>query len=287
MIHSERDNFSVSRMCRLLEVSPAGYYAWIKREPSAHEKTDALLTAKVKEVFVKYRHRYGSPRVHAELEAQGLAVGRKRIERLMRENDLAAKRPKPFKKTTDSNHALPIAPNVLDREFEVTGPNQAWVADISYVRTLEGWLFLAVIVDLFARRVVGWAIADHMRTELPLAALEMAIRLRGPACGLVHHSDRGVQYASEAYRTVQAAHGMVSSMSRKGDCWDNAVAESFFGRMKVELGSDIIWATKAEGQAEVGEYIDVFYNCQRRHSHNEYLTPVEAELVASQLAPAA
>ncbi len=155
------------------------------------------------------------------------------------------------------------------------------------MRTLEGWLFLAVIFDLFARRVVGWAIADHMRTELPLEALEMAIRLRGPARGLVHHSDRGVQYASEAYRAVQAAHGMVTSMSGKGDCWDNAPAESFFDRMKVELGTDIIWATKAEGQAEVGEYVDVFYNFQRRHSHNEYLTPVEAELVASQLARAA
>jgi len=287
LINVERANFPVAMMCRLLGVSPSGFYAWRKRDVSDHDKADVLLTAKVKAIFVGSRQRYGSPRVHADLEAQGVAVGRKRIERIMRENELSARHPKPFRTTTDSNHALALAHNVLERDFEVSGPDQAWVTDITYLRTLEGWMFLAVVIDLFARRVVGWSIADHMRTELALTALEMAIRQRCPGPGLVHHSDRGVQYASDAYRAVLEAHGMVCSMSRKGDCWDNAVAESFFGRLKVELVGDTIWATKRAAEADVAEYIDVFYNCQRRHSHDEYLTPVEAELVASHLARAA
>jgi transposase InsO family protein len=214
-------------------------------------------------------------------------VGKKRIERIMRENGLHAKQPKRFKTTTDSNHQLRVAPNELDQNFEVSGPDQAWVTDITYLRTLEGWMFLAVVIDLFARRVVGWAIADHMRTELAMDALSMALTTRCPDQRLVHHSDRGVQYASDAYRAALDERGIICSMSRSGNCWDNAVAESFFGRLKVELVGDTIWSSKEAAKRDVGEYIDVFYNYRRRHSHNEFLTPVEAELVATQLANAA
>lgn len=287
MINVEKANFPVTMMCRLLEVSSAGFYAWLKRKPSKHEKADVLLTVKVKEAFVESKQRYGSPRVHAELEAQGVVLGRKRVERIMRENGLFAKHPKPFKKTTDSAHDLAIAPNELARDFEVSGPNQAWVTDITYLRTLEGWMFLAVVIDLFARRVVGWAVADHLRTELAMEALLMALNHRCPGEGLLHHSDRGVQYASDAYRAALDKLGIICSMSRRGDCWDNAVAESFFGRLKVELVGDTIWATKEAAKRDVAEYIEVFYNYRRRHSHNSYLTPVEAELTATQLALAA
>jgi putative transposase len=274
-------------MCRALGVSRAGFYAWSNRGASKHDIEDAQLGSLVKEIFVKSKKRYGSPRVHAELEAKGVPVSRKRVERLMRENNLFATQPTAFHNTTDSSHGLAVAANELDRQFEVTRPNQAWVTDITYLRTLEGWLFLAVVIDLFARRVVGWAVADHLRAELALDALHMALRQRCPDGPLVHHSDRGVQYASKAYRGVLDGRGIVCSMSRRGNCWDNAVAESFFGRLKVELVGDTIWATKEEAQAAVAEYIDVFYNRVRRHSHNAYRSPVEAELIASQLAHAA
>lgn len=287
MIDAGKASYPVAVMCRVLGVSRAGYYAWSKREPSRHAIEDAQLSAAVKEIFVKSKQRYGSPRVHAELEELGVTVGRKRVERLMRENDLFATQPRAFQRTTDSDHDLVVAENELNREFEVTGPNQAWVTDITYLRTMQGWMFLAVVIDLFARRVVGWAMADHLRAELALEALQMALRERCPGGSLVHHSDRGVQYASKAYRAVLDERGIVCSMSRRGDCWDNAVAESFFGRLKVELVGETIWSTKEAAREAVAEYIDVFYNCVRRHSHNAYLSPVEAELFANQLARAA
>ena len=275
-------------MCRVLDLSESGYYAWRDRGPSDRQLSDEALLVKVKEIFMDSYERYGSPRVHQELVAQGFRVGRKRVERLMRENGLTAKMPKAFRRTTDSDHDLAIAPNLLKRDFEVDRPNQAWVADITYLRTMEGWLFLAVVLDLFSRRVVGWALADHMRTELPLDALQMALERRildGPG-SLVHHSDRGCQYASGAYRAMLEEAGIECSMSRKGDCWDNAVAESFFGRMKVELGTTV-WANEEDARKVIAEYIEVFYNCRRRHSHNGYLTPLEAEAIARQLALAA
>lgn len=271
-------------MCELLGLSRAGFYAWLERGPSKHASDDAVLSAKVKEIFKASKRRYGSPRVHAELEAQGFAVGKKRVERLMRENGLHARRPTAFVNTTDSSHSFEIAPNLLARDFQVCGPDEVWVTDITYLRTAEGWLYLAVVIDLFARRVVGWAAADHLGAELALEALRMALHRRCPGGPLVHHSDRGVQYASDAYRGLLEDQGIACSMSRRGDCWDNAVAESFFGRLKVELVGDTIWATRAAAQRDVAEYIEVFYNYQRRHSHNGYLTPVEAELSASQLA---
>lgn len=217
-----------------------------------------MLSAKVKQTFKDSRQRYGSPRVHADLEAQGFAVGKKRVERLMRESGLYARPPRAFVNTTDSAHTFEIAPNLLARDFEVRGPDEVWVTDIAYLRTVEGWIYLAVVIDLFAHRVVGWAVADHLGAELALEALRMALRRRCPGRPLVHHSDRGVQYASDAYRGLLEAQGIVCSMSRRGDCWDNAVAESFFGRLKVELVGDTIWATREAAQRDVAEYIEVF-----------------------------
>lgn len=280
MIDAQKACFPVTMMCRVLGAAKSGFYAWRGRGPSERERQDRRLAVKVREVHAMSKQRYGSPRVHAELKAQGFDVGRKRVERLMREEGLAGKQPKRFKRTTDSEHALLVAPNALDRNFEPTEPDKSWVVDITYLWTLEGWLFLAVVIDLFSRRVVGWAVADHLRTELAMDALFGAIRRRCPGPGLVHHSDRGVQYAAKEYRRVLDEHGITCSMSRRGNCWDNAVAESFFGRLKVELLTDKVWTTRVEGQRELAEYLDVFYNFRRRHSHNEYRTPAEMEVNA-------
>jgi transposase InsO family protein len=205
-------------------------------------------------------------------------VSRKRVARLMRRAGLSARFVRRWRATTDSQHGLPVAPNVVARRFNADAPNRVWVTDMTYVRTWEGWLYLAAIIDVFSRRVVGWAMADHLRTELPLEALGMALGIRQPAVGLVHHSDRGCQYASETYRSELAARGIVCSMSRVGDCWDNAVAESFFATLKVELIYRRPWPTKAEARAAIHEYIAAFYNPHRRHSALGYLSPMAYEV---------
>jgi transposase InsO family protein len=225
--------------------------------------------------------------VHAELRAQGHVVSRKRVARLMQQEGLQARRKRRFRTTTDSKHKLPIAPNELARDFEVIAPNVAWVTDITYVWTREGWLYLAALLDLFSRRVVGWATSDNLSTTLALDALAMAVRARKPPQGVIHHSDRGCQYASEDYREALAAAGIRRSMSRKGDCWDNAVAESFFSSIKAELIHDADFHDRRSAAAAIDEYIHVFYNRQRRHSHNDYLSPVEFELKAQIAAKAA
>jgi transposase InsO family protein len=271
-------------MCDVLNVSRSGYYAWTSREESTRSREDADLAIEVERIHDDSRRTYGSPRVHAELRAEGRRVGRKRVERLMREKGLAGRRPKRFKRTTDSNHDLPIAENLLQREFDVDAPDKAWVADITYVATATGWLFLAVILDLFSRRVVGWSMANHMRTELVSDALKMALVNRPEARGTIFHSDRGSQYASHEYRALLAINGLRASMSRKGDCWDNAVAESFFGTLKQELIHQSDLMSQEQARREIFEYIEVFYNRQRLHSHNGHVSPVDFERIASEVA---
>jgi putative transposase len=274
-------------MCRVLEVSRQGFYAWCRRGVSGRKLDDASLAARIKAIHARSRGRYGSPRVHAELRRQGVRIGKKRVERLMREQGLEARRRRKFRRTTDSKHDLPVAPNLLERDFKTDAPDRVWVTDITYVFTQQGWLYLAAILDLFSRRVVGWAMSTSLDRGLALDALHMALENRQPPRGLVHHSDRGCQYASHDYRRLLDAHGIVCSMSRKGDCWDNAVAESFFGGLKSELVNDADFATRAEARTAIFEYIEVFHNRQRLHSSLGYLTPVEFETLAQRTAVAA
>jgi transposase InsO family protein len=272
-IGAERAAFPVRLLCRTLQVSRAGFYAWHTRPPAPRTRADERLSLEIAAIHAESRQRYGSPRVHAELVDRGCRTSRKRVARLMRGRGLAARRRRRFRVTTHSRHPFPIAPNVLARQFERAGPDQAWVTDITYIPTGEGWLYLAVIVDLCSRFAVGWAMSERVTADLTLAALGMALARRRPAAGLVHHSDRGSQYASGDYQRVLAQHGIVCSMSRRGDCWDNAVAESFFATVKVELVHDAAWATRAVARTELVDYLELFYNGQRRHSALGYLSP--------------
>jgi putative transposase len=269
-------------MCKVLQVSTQGFYAWFKREPSQRQVANQALAVTIRELHVRSRRRYGSPRVHRGLQARGQRVGRNRVARLMREQGLRARPKRRFRRTTDSNHQLPVAPNLLGRNFTADAPNKVWVSDLTYVWTLEGWLYVAAILDLFSRRVVGWAVSDSLERQIALDALSMALQSRNPAPGLVHHSDRGSQYASADYQHVLKDWGMVGSMSRKGDCWDNAVAESFFATLKLELVYDSVFATRAQATSAIFEYIEIFYNRDRFHSSLGYLTPAGYEALANQ-----
>jgi transposase InsO family protein len=271
-IEAHREEFAVRIMCRVLRVSPSGYYEWRKREPSARDQANAKLVEEIRRVFQRSRKTYGSPRIHAELKAQGKRCGRNRVARLMRQHGICARRPRRRVRTTDSKHNRPVAPNLLARRFQAERPDQKWVADLTYVDTDEGWLYLATVMDLFSRRIVGWAMADHMETALVAQALRMALVRRQPGAGLLHHSDRGSQYASEVYRALLAAWGITVSMSRTGDCYDNAAMESFFGTLKTECITSR-YATRADARTAVFEYIEVWYNRQRRHSTLGYLSP--------------
>lgn len=277
-IAAEKAFYPVEVLCEVLEVSRSGYYAWLTRKPPEHAEKDAELAADIAAVHEGSRSTYGSPRVHAELRARGKRVGRKRVERLMRERGLVARQKRRFRRTTDSNHALPVAPNVLDRRFETKASNQAWVTDVTYIATDEGWLYLAAILDLFSRRVVGWATSATNDRALALNALQQALRARRPRAGLLHHSDRGSPYASDDYRKALGRHGIVASMSRTGDCWDNAVAESFFATIKAELIDHERYPTHAAATASISNYLETFYNPIRRHSHLGYVSPMEFEL---------
>ncbi|HVZ85484.1 MAG TPA: IS3 family transposase [Polyangia bacterium] len=280
-ISEEKVAFPVAVLCRLLAVSPSGFYAMHGRPRSLHARRDDKLAEQVVEAHAASKGRYGSPRVHAELKAAGERVGRKRVARLMREKKLAARTRRRFRTTTDSKHDFPIAPNVLERNFTASAPDRAWVTDITFVWTAQGWLYLAVILDLFSRRVVGWATSQNVDRYLALAALDTALARRRPAVGLVHHSDRGSTYASSDYRKALDARGLECSMSRKGDCWDNAVAESFFSTLKRELEGIDDFESRAGAALSIGDYIDGFYNLQRRHSAINYTSPVEFELIHS------
>jgi transposase InsO family protein len=267
-------------MCRVLEVSPSGYYASRKRPPSWHALIDDVLMARVRIIHEESNETYGAPRVHRELQAEGLPASPKRVARLMREEGLVARPRKRHRiSTTDSNHANPIAPNLLAREFDVNGVgiNRVWVADITYIPTREGVLYLATMLDLGSRRCVGWAMRDTLEVELALSALRMARAARAPAAGLIHHSDRGSQYTSGAYRDELAAHGMMASMSGKGDCYDNAVAESFFSTLEFELLMKNDWHTREDARRAIFRYIEIWYNRRRRHSTLGYISPAEYE----------
>ena len=277
-IDAEKANFRITLMCRVLGVSRSGFHAWLARKPSKRSRDDELLRVNVRAIHERSRKRYGSPRVHRELLRHGHCVSKKRVERLMREDGLKARPKRRFRKTTDSAHNHPVAANILDRSFSVNEPNRVWVGDITYVWTLEGWLYLAVLLDLFSRRVVGWSVSERIDTELTLGALSMAVEQRQPGSGLLHHTDQGIQYASDAYQECLREHGFVCSMSRKANCWDNAVAESFFGSLEKELLLDTTFCSRSHARRELAEYIQQFYNRDRLHSTLNYVSPIDFEL---------
>ena len=276
-IAAQKAEYPVSLMSRILQVSRSGFYAWSKRAQSARSRSDQALMVDIKAVHRASRNTYGSPRVRRELFAQGHTVGRGRVARLMRDNDLRGKRKRRFRTTTQSNHRYRVAPNVLQRQFTAEQPNAAWAGDITYVWTMEGWLYLAVILDLYSRRVVGWAMGKRINQALTLRALRMALKACEPGPGLIHHTDRGSQYAANDYRKLLKARRITCTMSRKGDCWDNAVAESFFATLKVEFVHETLFHTRAQATSEIFEYIEVFYNRVRRHSFLGYVSPMEFE----------
>lgn len=281
-IEDRRADYPVRVLCDVLGVSPAGYYAWRTRPQSRRSAANRDLVGDIQQVHREALGRYGSPRIHAELQAQGRGASRGRIERLMRRHGIRAIMARPRRvRTTDSRHDFPIAPNLLARNFTATAPNRIWLADITYVETDQGWLYLATVLDLYSRKIVGWAMCDHLRTDLPLAALRMAISAQRPDAGLIHHSDRGVQYASMEYRKVIQFAGFQASMSRKGDCYDNAPMESFFHTLKTELVHHRKYATPAEAARDIFSYIEGFYNRTRRHSAIGYISPIEMELKAA------
>lgn len=273
--------FKVSVMCSVLEVSRSGYYAWRKRR--AQPKSESRqrreeLVQRIRAAHGESRGIYGSPRVHAELKAQGRQVSLNTVAKYMRQEGIASRIRRHFRiVTTDSKHDQPIAPNVLDRQFGAEQTDRTWCCDITYVSSDEGTLYVAAVIDCCSRRIVGWAMADHLRAELCLDALDMAIQQRCPPPGLLHHSDRGVQYASQAYRAFLQRHGLVASMSRTGNCYDNALMESFFGTLKTELVYHEHYATREQARRSIFEYIEVFYNRRRRHSAIGYMSPEEFE----------
>ncbi len=277
MIHAEKANFPIVTMCKLLKVSTSGYYKWRNRGPSKRQLEDLFIVEDIQLIHNKSRGTYGSPRVHSELKDKGRNIGKNRVARLMRENSLSGAMKKRKRKTTNSNHNLRISENILDRKFAVEAPNAVWVTDITYLWCSEGWLYLAVVIDLYSRLVVGWSMSNEMPTSLVLAALHSAVGQRETSKGLIHHSDRGSQYASDDYRQALEGYGMISSMSRKGDCWDNAVAESFFGSMKQELIHRQSWGSRKELRFAVHEYIEVFYNRIRKHSTIGNVSPAQFE----------
>ncbi len=276
-IAAEKACFPVALMCRILAVSRAGFYAWGRRPPARRTRQDGSLAVAVAAIYAEHHGRYGSPRVQMELRERGQRSGRKRIARLMRAQGLRARPRRRYRTTTDSRHGLPVSPNLLARRFTVAQPNTAWVTDMTYLWTAQGWLYLAVVIDLFSRRVVGWSMSERIDRKLALDALRMALAQRRPQPGLIHHSDRGSQYASGDYQQLLATNGIVGSMSRRGDCWDNAVAESFFASLKLELVYQVPWRTRAEVRTAIFEYRELFYNRRRRHSSLGYLSPVEFE----------
>ena len=276
LIHAERD-VSVARACRVLGVSRSGYYKWREARPSARTLEDVALAAEVKVVFEEHRGRYGAPRVRRALRRKGPRPSKKRVARVMRALGLRAHAPRRYRKTTDSRHTRRIAPNLLQRDFVAAQPNRVLAGDITYIATTDGWLYLAVLLDLYSRRIVGWAMSDRIDTELALAALGMAVQTRPLSPGWIHHTDRDCRYGSDEYlRALDALHAR-PSMSRKGDCWDNAVSETFFATLERELLALEPLQSRANTRLKVADYIDNYYNLVRLHSHLDYVSPVEFE----------
>jgi putative transposase len=276
-VERHRGRWPVRLMCRVLHVSPGGYYDWRGRPASAKTERRAAPVVAIKAIHGEVKARYGSPRVHAELIARGKPCCVNTVARLMRSHGIAAKTKRKFRCTTDSNHHRPVAENVLNRRFEPAAPDLAWAADITYISTREGWLYLAAVEDLYSRRVVGWSMSDRIDSRLVVDALAMAIAARLPGAGLVSHSDRGSQYASEHYQGLLARHGIACSMSRRANCWDNAPMESLFASLKKELTRGEIFPTREEARSSIFEYIEVFYNRVRRHSSLGYRSPIDYE----------
>lgn len=278
LVDQAKEEFPVQRLCDVLGVSQSGYFAWKSRPASERQHQDMVLLAHVRSSFALSNGTYGSPRMTRELRDNGLAVGRRRTARLMRENGLVARQKRRFKRTTDSEHHWPVGPNLLEQDFTATRPDEKWGADISYVWTREGWLYLAVVIDLYARRVVGWATGDRLHRDLALAALRKALATRRPAAGLIHHSDRGSQYCSAEYQAMLRKHGVQISMSGKGNCYDNAMVETFFKTLKSEVVWRTVFDTRTEAARTIGGYIDGFYNPTRRHSALDFKSPVQYEM---------
>jgi putative transposase len=280
-IADHQKHYPVTVMGRVLEVSVSGFYAWRQREPSRHSREDAILAEKVKTAFQHNRCVYGSPRIHADLHAQGISCARKRVARLMREQGLVAELPRHRIVTTKVEKGVKVTANLLQRDFHADRPNQKWTTDTTYIWTQEGWLYLAVVLDLFSRMVVGWAMAAIQDATLVAQALQMAIVRRRPQAGLLHHSDRGSTYTSESYQAILLQQGMAVSMSRTADCYDNAVTESFFHSFKGECIDRESFQSRAQARNSTFDYIEAFYNRTRRHSSLQYLSPVMYEQLMS------
>ena len=272
-------------MCKTLMVSRSGFYAWLDRDESDRSRENHRLLTLIRGIFDESREIYGAPRVHRTLVRRGEVCGPNRVARLMRKAGLRSKTKRRFRlKTTDSNHRYPIAPDRVERDFQASAANQVWVSDLTYIATDEGWLYLAVTMDLFSRKIVGWSMAPSLHAKVAVDALKMAIEQRRPRAGLVHHSDRGIQYAAEAFTDVLAANDMLASMSRRGNCYDNAAMESFFHSLKTEHVRHVHYRTHAEARASLFDYIEAFYNRQRIHSTLDYLSPVDFERARTEAA---
>jgi len=279
-IEAHRSPLRVMKMCQAFKVSTSGYYSWRGRSESKRTRDNRILLSHIRIVHRQSRESYGSPRVTEDLHGSGIGCSINRVARLMRENGIRAKRSRKFKVTTHSKHNYPVAPNLLNRQFEVLTPNSVWVSDITYIRTDEGWLYLAGVVDLYSRMVVGWSMSPRINEELTLGALNHAINRRQPSGNLLHHSDRGSQYASGNYQKLLRDHQITCSMSRKGNCWDNAVMESFFATLKTELIYCERFITREDAKSKIFDYIEMFYNRKRRHSSLGYKSPVDFEMMA-------
>ena len=259
-IEQHRDSYPLQALCAGLQVSDSGFAAWQRGEGPTKWLSDDALLKRIREIHAETKAAYGSPRIYQELKGRGIPVSQGRVERLMRENGLRGRHKRRFKATTDSKHSLPVAPNRLDQNFETEHPDQVWTADITYIATGEGWLYLAIVLDLYTRQIVGWAMRERMTKDLVIDALRMAWFRRRPQVGLIHHSDRGSQYCSHDFQKQLIEYGMLASMSRKGNCWDNAPSESFFNSLKNERVHGVRYETRDEARADVFEYIEVFYN---------------------------
>ena len=277
-ISEHRETFRVGLMCDVLKVSRPGFYAWLKRPESRRSRENRTLEDKIRVIHKDHKGIYGSPRIHAELKDQGVKCSKNRVARIMREAGIRSRIKRKFRVTTHSRHSFPVAPNLLNQNFEVNESNEVWVADITYIHTREGWLYLAVVMDLFSRRIIGWSMNCHLSRRLTLDALEMAISNRSDIKGAIHHSDRGSQYASTDYRKVLKEHDIICSMSRKGNCYDNAVMESFFHSLKVEWVHRHRYLTRQQAEDSIFYYIEIFYNRKRRHSFLNHMNPHQYEV---------
>ncbi|MDB9703779.1 IS3 family transposase [Rhodospirillales bacterium] len=282
-IEKKEANFWICKMCKVLGVSDSGYYAWVSRPASQRQRDDMVYLAHIRAEHERNYCAYGRKRITDELRDRGVVIGERRVGRLMQDNDICIIRTHKFKRTTNNNYTHNIAPNLLDGDFQATGPNQKWAGDISYLWTAEGWLYLAVIIDLFSRRVIGWAISNRLKRDLPIGALKRAIALRQPLPGVIHHSDRGSQYCFNDYRKLLKEHDVLSLMSGKGNCYDNAAVETFFKTLKAELTRKEKNETREQAQNALFHYINLFYNPRRRNSYLGSISPVKYESLASQV----